>query len=155
MTQDSFNLTGKNALVTGSTRGLGAAIAIVKLRDISGTGSQCPLVTPDRSTGLEGAGIADQDYRQLAAAGARRFDGFISPIGRIQTHQRRCRAGASHRHVGADQRPLPRHAGADHRSGVIRRADDDARRQCRRFQVGAVELRRQQRMIKDRFISLF
>src|SRR5438445_1745515 len=41
---------------------------IVKLRDISGTGSQCPLVTSDRSTGLEGAGIADQNYRQLATA---------------------------------------------------------------------------------------
>ncbi|BAB48647.1 msl8601 [Mesorhizobium japonicum MAFF 303099] len=76
---------------------------IVKLREISGTGSQFPVATPDLFTGLEGAGIADQDYRQLAAAGARRFDGFISPIGRIQTHQRRCRAGASHCNVGADQ----------------------------------------------------
>ena len=28
MIRDSFNLTGQNALVTGSTRGLGAAIAI-------------------------------------------------------------------------------------------------------------------------------
>jgi hypothetical protein len=76
---------------------------IVKLRGISGTGSQCPLVTAVMFTGLEGAGIADQDYRQLAAASAGRFAGFIDPIIRIQAYQRRCRAGASHRHVGADQ----------------------------------------------------
>ncbi|MGX7873309.1 hypothetical protein ACVDG5_011440 [Mesorhizobium sp. ORM6] len=62
---------------------------VVKLRGISGTGSQFPLVTPAMFTGLEGAGIADQDYRQPATTGAGRFDGFIiSLIGRIQTHRR-------------------------------------------------------------------
>jgi len=60
---------------------------IVKLRGISGTGSQCPVATPAMTTGLREPGIADQDYRQLAAAGARRFDGFFSPIGRIKTYQ--------------------------------------------------------------------
>ncbi|ARP65113.1 hypothetical protein A9K65_018295 [Mesorhizobium sp. WSM1497] len=45
------------------------------------------LVTQDRCTGLEGAEIADQDYRQLDTAGKRCFGGFIGPIIGIQAYQ--------------------------------------------------------------------
>jgi len=72
MTQDSFNLTGKNALVTGSTRGLGAAIAIalaeaganvaVHGRSSSGEGTCSSVSQRGRQTFFISGDIADASF---------------------------------------------------------------------------------------------
>ncbi len=62
--------------------------AIVKLRGISGTGSQLPLVTPAMSMGLEGAGIAYQEYcdHSFADTEYARVGRFAGTIGGIHAY---------------------------------------------------------------------
>jgi len=81
---DSFNLTGKVALVTGASRGLGQAIALALAAagaDIAGVGTAAPAVTADKVRALGRRFVAIEADLSSTAPIPRILDETISGLG--------------------------------------------------------------------------